>query len=148
MSDDIEALKEAEKENFSFTDTDADFAPPHTPHAHHVTHKREESDNWLGGVILITVGGVFLLTTVLGYSLQNWWALFILIPGLSKLVHATQTYRRDGRFSHRARHNFTWGLILTLVAFTFFFSWSWSAIWPVFLIIFGVGALLSGLLGN
>lgn len=145
MSDDIEALKEAEKENLSFTDTDVDFAPHQT---HHVTHKREEDGNWLGGVILITVGGVFLLTTVLGYSLQNWWALFILIPGLSKLVQAAQTYRRDGRFSHRARHNFTWGLILTLVACTFFFSWSWSAIWPVFLIIFGVGALLSGLLEN
>ncbi len=138
MSDDIEALKEAEKENMTLTETD--FAP------RPISHKGEEHNQWIGGVILVTVGAALLLTTVFGVVLHNWWALFILVPGLAKLVGAVQSYGRDGRFSHRARHNFTWGLILTLVACTFFFSWSWSAIWPVFLIVFGLGALLSGLL--
>lgn len=137
MSDEIELLKEAEKENMALTEVDS---PPH-----HL-HKGEEHHHWLGGVILITVGAALLLTTVFGVALHNWWALFILVPGLSKLVGAAQSYGHHGRFSHQARHNFTWGLILTLVACTFFFSWSWGAIWPVFLIIFGVGALLSGLL--
>ncbi len=138
MSDDIDALKEAEKEKSALTDVNT---PPY-----HITHKEEDHHHWLGGVILITVGAALLLTTVLGVALHNWWALFILVPGLSKLICAAQSLQRDGRFSPDTRSNFTWGLILILVACTFFFSWSWNAIWPLFLIILGISALLSGIL--
>jgi hypothetical protein len=140
MNDDIESLKDAEKEQLSFTDSDylADQQIP-TP---------KENNHWVGGFILITAGIVFLLTTVFGMSLHNWWALFILIPGCCKLVSAGQQYGRDGRFSHQVRGDLTWGLILILVASTFIFGLHWGAIWPIFLIIFGIGALLSGLLDH
>lgn len=138
MSDEIEVLKEAEKEQLSVTEADLPTAKGDNLPA--------DQNHWGAGIILIAIGTAFLLTTVFGFALQNWWALFILIPGVSKLAQAGQQYQRDGRFSSCARGNFTWGLILILVACTFFFSWSWSMIWPAFLIIFGVGALLSGLL--
>jgi len=37
-------------------------------------------------------------------------------------------------------------MILFFVAAVFLFGWSWGAVWPFFLIIAGLGALLSGLL--
>lgn len=138
MNDDIESLKDAEKEKLSFTDSD--FSTDRQIHA------PEENNHWGGGVILIAVGIVFLLTTVFDVTLHNWWALFILIPGCCKLIGAGQRYGHDGRFSHQVRSDLTWGLILILVASTFIFGLNWGAIWPIFLIIFGIGALLSGLL--
>jgi hypothetical protein len=139
MSDDIDSLKEVEKEKLAFADSD--FL------ADEQNNRSENHNHVASGLILVTVGVIFLLITVFGLALQNWWAIFIFIPGLSKLVHAGQQYQRDGRFSHCARSNFTWGLVLILVACAFFFSWNWGGIWPIFLIIFGIGALLNGLLG-
>lgn len=135
MSNEIDALKDAEKEKLSFEDS----ASTCMPGGHDMEH-------WTGGLILIGVGLVFLLTNLTGAALHNWWALFILVPGLVKVMKAVKFYQRDGRFSNRARDTFVWGFILILVAGTFLFNWSWGMIWPAFLIIFGLGALLSGLL--
>lgn len=138
MSDDIETLKETEKEKLTISE--GEFVP----------ESYDSDDNnashWTGGLILIGIGVIFLLANTTGFVIRNWWPIFILVPGVMNLANAMRNYQRDGRFSERVRQPFTWGLVLTVVACTFFFSWSWGAIWPVFLIIFGIGTLLAGLL--
>jgi putative Mn2+ efflux pump MntP len=103
-----------------------------------------ENKNWVGGVILIAIGLIFLVTNLGGFRLDNWWALFILIPAISNFGSAWGNYQANGRFTKSGRGSITGGLILSLIAFTFLFNWSWSVIWPVFLIIGGISALLGG----
>jgi hypothetical protein len=144
MSDDIESLKENEKEKMAFTQDE--FALDHPD-----GEKCDHPNHWVGGLVLIAIGLLFLSNTFgfsLGISFANWWALFILIPGVTNLGRSMSYYQRDGRFSGRTRHAFVWGLILTVVASTFLFNWSWNLVWPVFLIIFGLGAVLTGVLGE
>lgn len=143
MSDDIDVLKDEEKEKLILDESD--FEVDMTASNGRIT-TRKRNDNWVGGMILIGIGVVFLLANTTNIYINNWWALFILFPGVAKLVGSMRHYKDDGRFSDRVRGEFTWGLILCLVAGTFLFNWSWGLIWPVFIIIFGVGALLTGLL--
>jgi len=105
------------------------------------------SGSWIGGAVLIALGIVFLLQNV-GLDvpfLRNWWALFILFPAVSSLTRAWQVYRSNGqRFTGPVSGSLTGGLALMLVAATFLFGLSWSLIWPIFLILVGLGALIKG----
>ncbi len=95
---------------------------------------RFENNNWALGIALVLVGVLFLLNTLnlMDINLTNWWAIFILIPGLNMAVSGWRQYQRDGSFS--SRNSGFWGLILIIVAFTFFFNISWSYVFPVVLI--------------
>lgn len=135
MVEDIEVLKEAEKESSEqkeFAETDT-----HTIYQHN-------NSNWLPGVMLIAIGTIFLFTELTHFSLNNWWALFILIPAFSNFGQAWRRYQQDGRLSHAARGSLTGGLIIALIAFAFLFNLNWGLIWPIFLIIGGLSALLGG----
>lgn len=103
---------------------------------------------WVPGLILIGIGAFFLLRNFTDVRLDNWWALFILIPAFGSLGNFARTYRHEGRLNGEARGSLIGGLILTFVAATFLFGWDWGVVWPVFFIIGGIGALLSGLLGS
>lgn len=131
MFDDIDSLKEEEKKQDDYTHTSQS---PHR-HAH---------PNWLPGVVLIAVGVIFLFANLTGFYLQNWWALFILIPAISNFGKAWEKYQRNGRFTHSARRSLTGGAILTLIASAFLFDLDWGLVWPFFLIIGGVAALFNG----
>jgi len=122
MSDDISQLKAAEK------------APV----------KEERNRNWVAGIVLITIGLFFLVSNLTGFTINNWWALFILIPAISNFGRAWQSYQNDGRLSRAVRGSLTGGLILTLIASAFLFNLDWGLIWPLFLIIGGLAALLGG----
>lgn len=130
MSDTIDSLKEAEKEALN--------------DGNQSRRVKRHSGNTTGGLILIGIGTIFLLSQITGFHLHNWWALFILIPAVCKLNEAWQGYRADGRFTHSTRGAFIGGMLLTMVAFVFLFNLSWSLFWPVVLILLGVGALLNG----
>lgn len=125
MNEDITGLKEAEKEKM-----ETDVAP-HNP-------------NWVAGIVLIVVGVIFLLANTTNFHLNNWWALFILIPAAKNFSHAWNSYQRNGRLTRPARGSLTGGLILTLIASAFLFELNWGLIWPLFLIIGGFSALLGG----
>jgi hypothetical protein len=101
---------------------------------------------WIPGLVLIAIGAIFLLNNFTDFHLDNWWALFILIPAFGALGNFLRARRKDGRMSHEARGSLIGSLILFFIAAVFLFGWSWGAVWPVFLIIAGIGALLSGLL--
>lgn len=101
---------------------------------------------WIPGVVLIGIGGFFLLNNFTSFELNNWWALFILIPAFGSLGNFMRAYRKDGRLSGEARGSLIGSMIMFFVTAIFLFELDWSAVWPVFLIIGGIGALLSGLL--
>ena len=101
---------------------------------------------WLGGVILIVLGVIFLLQNVRGFYLNNWWALFILIPALGSFADAWNAYRQTSRLSRRVRGALISGCVFLLVTFTFLFNWNWGIVLPVLLIIWGLSLLLNSLL--
>ena len=97
--------------------------------------------------MLILIGVVFLVRNISGLSLDNWWALFILIPAITSLGNAWRTYRSSDRHSSAVRGSLVGGLMMLVVAMIFLFELDWGMIWPVFLIIAGLGGLLAWLLG-
>ena len=130
MNDDISGLKEAEQERFE----DENHTPP----------EKRGKNNSVAGLVLIAIGLIFLISNVTNWHLDNWWALFIMIPALTNFCKAWRSYQRHGRFTRSARGSLTGGLILTLVSSAFLFDLDWGLIWPLFLIIGGLSALMGG----
>jgi hypothetical protein len=99
---------------------------------------------WIAGGVLILLGIVFIVQNVAGISLANWWALLILIPALGSLVTAFQMYERNGkRFTAASRGPLVGGLVLLAVAAVFLFRLDWGTVWPLILILVGLGLLLT-----
>lgn len=103
------------------------------------------SGAWIPGLVFIALGVFFLLRNYTDFELDNWWALFILIPAFGALGNFWRTYRSKGRMSSEAAGSLVGALLLGTVAAIFLLGLSWSMMWPVFLIIVGFGALLSGM---
>jgi len=96
----------------------------------------------LGGVVLIGIGIIFLLRNFNLLQLDfKWWALFILIPAVGAFAAAWNTYRQSGNFNRKVRSGIVGGLTLVIVAAIFLLSLDWGKVWPVFIILAGVGAL-------
>ena len=104
------------------------------------------SGAWVGGIILILLGVIFLLQNIRGIYLNNWWALFILIPAFSSFGDAWNNYRQAGRLSRRVRGGLVSGCVFLLITATFLLNWNWGVVLPVLLIIWGVTLLLNSLL--
>jgi len=136
MADTIDTLKEAEKEAM-----ENDHQPLSVTPSRQV---RRHNGNITGGLILIGIGTLFLLSQLTGFHLHNWWALFILVPGLVKLNEARQGYRANGRLADNTRGALIGGTLLTMVAFFFLFNLSWHLFWPLILVLLGIGMLLNG----
>lgn len=96
----------------------------------------------VAGVILIVLGIVFLGQVWGWFTLDNWWALFIFIPAAFAFASAWGAYRRHGGFSREATGPLTGGLVLSFVALMLLFDWDWGLLWPVFLVLVGLGMLL------
>lgn len=100
--------------------------------------------NWAGGIILIVLGGIFLLqnTGLLG-TFDNWWALFILIPAIGSFASAWNLYQRAGNaWTGAVTGAVIGGFVLTSIAVAFLFGWNIGQLWPIFLIIGGLSILL------
>ncbi len=106
---------------------------------------------WIMGLILIILGGLFLLRTTGNFNipLTNWWALFILIPAVGALSSAWRMYKDAGdRFTGPARGSLLVGLVLTFVTFVFLFDLSWTYVGPILIIVVGIAIILNYVLGN
>ncbi len=102
---------------------------------------------WLGGVILIALGIIFLLQNLGAPVLNNWWALFILIPAVGAFGNAWRDYRyAGGRLTGSARWSLIVGLILTMVTAIFLFNLNWGLLGPLLIILAGIGLLMNALL--
>ena len=105
-----------------------------------------EGGVWIGGVILIGLGMIFLLQNTGALYLQNWWALFILLPALGSFGESFTEYRVSGRFNARARGSLVAGLVFTAIASVFLFNLNFSLLLPIILIVAGVGILFNTVL--
>lgn len=101
---------------------------------------KADNDNWAVGIALILVGGLFMLDTmgIIDIRLTNWWAIFILIPGLNMVFRGWRHFQASQ--SHHGRNTAFWGMMLIVLAFTLFFNVSWELIFPAGLI--GAGLYL------
>jgi hypothetical protein len=107
---------------------------------------RPRGGSLIWGVVLVVVGGLFLLQNISPFRLVNWWAIFILIPAIGSFVAAFQKYKADGRLSAPARGSLFGGLIFTTVAAIFLFNLDLGRYWPVFIIAAGLAVLANSLL--
>jgi hypothetical protein len=101
---------------------------------------------WVGGLILIVLGVVFMLQSA-GIMVGNWWTIFIYIPALVSFYNAIRSWRRDGRFSAAASGSFTGGLLLATVATILLFN-AMAVWWPMILVAIGFGLIAGSLLGR
>jgi hypothetical protein len=97
--------------------------------------------SWVVGAVLILVGILIMFPNLTTFSLQNWWALFILIPAVGAFGNAWRTYQSDKRLSTAARASLIGGFILVMVAAVFLLNLNWTILGPVLLILGGLGLL-------
>jgi hypothetical protein len=101
------------------------------------------SGSWVVGAILILIGIFTMLDNLTGFTLENWWALFILLPALGAFGNAWRAYQKDERLSASARASLISGFILTMLAAIFLLNLNWTILGPVLLILAGLGLLVN-----
>jgi hypothetical protein len=98
----------------------------------------------IAGLLLVLLGVVFLLQTS-GYftiQLQNWGALFILIPVVAAFDRAYREYRFAGnQLTAQARGAAMVGIVLIIVTVVILFNLNWAIYGPVLIILVGLGLL-------
>ena len=102
------------------------------------------STGWIFGLLLILLGGAFLLqsTGIYNLPLKNWWALFILLPAIGTLESAWRAYTEAGnQLTSAATSALMVGAVLLLITFAFLFDISWTFFGPVLLILVGLGII-------
>jgi hypothetical protein len=98
---------------------------------------------WVGAVILIAVGAIFLLRNM-GFPLpHHWWALFLLIPAGASLAAAWRVYVRDGQVNSAVIGSLFGAAILIglMLIFLLDVAVNWDLLWPVVLIVLGLSLL-------
>lgn len=92
--------------------------------------------------VMILVGLVLVGANLLGTTLDNWWALFMLIPAFFLLAAVWRDYKENGRLTSKS----TGFLIASLAIFTmvaiFLFDLNWGVLWPLAFIFGGIAVLL------
>lgn len=107
--------------------------------------------SWIAGLIMILLGVAFLIRTTgnFDFPLNNWWALFILIPAVGAFDTAIRMYRNsNNQLTAPAGGSLLVGLVLTFVTASFLFNLNWSLFGPVILILAGIGILATAMLGR
>jgi hypothetical protein len=101
---------------------------------------------WMGGLILIVIGGAVLVQNLTGIHLLNWWALFILIPAVGAFASAWNIYQKNGRLTSGGRGSLIGGFILAIISAAFLFNLDLGNFWPVLLILAGLAVVTNALL--
>jgi 4-hydroxybenzoate polyprenyltransferase len=107
---------------------------------------RRHNSGWIWGLLLIFAGGLLLLQNVTNFQLNNWWALFILIPSFGSFTDAWSHYKDQGRVSGRVRNSLVSGFIFACIAAFFLFNLSLGQYWPVLIILAGLAVLVNAIL--
>ncbi len=109
---------------------------------------QERSERVGGAILLILLGAFFFLQQQRVFPDNvNWWALFILVPGVVLLY---QGFTQRNAFDEMNNGKLVGGAILALIGLGFLLnledgllsSLPWGTIWPLFLIAGGVALLL------
>jgi len=120
----------------------SDPSPQATP-----PERSRRHGHWVLAVVLILVGVVFLVKSTgwLGpdWDFDNWWALFILIPAAGSFGNAWNSYVSNGhRLTSAAARSLMFGLVFVAITVVFLLKLDWGKVWPVLLIIVGLGLIL------
>lgn len=107
--------------------------------------RQSSAYGWIAGVVLILIGLGFLAQNFGGFRMDNWWALFILIPAVGSLAAAYENYRTNQSLTTAGRSSLVLGVFLTALTVMFLFDLSMSIFWPALLILAGVALLAGGL---
>ena len=88
--------------------------------------------------------GLVVASNLTGFSFQNWWALFILIPAIYQLSIVWRGYQENGRLTSASTGPLIGGLGALAVAAVFLIDGiSWGVIWPIAFVFGGISLLLS-----
>jgi O-antigen/teichoic acid export membrane protein len=104
---------------------------------------------WAAGLVIVALGVYFLGRNAgwwdSDWNLHNWWALFILIPAVGSFAGAWRAYVAAGRrFGAGSARPLVIGLLLVAVTVILLLELDWQNVWPILLVIVGVGLLLAG----
>jgi hypothetical protein len=108
---------------------------------HEARWQRRGRYGWLGGAFLILLGIVILLQNMGIAVLQNWWALFILIPAFWSFVAAWENYQEHGQITRHGVWSLIVGVGLTMLSGYFLLGLTLGPYWPFLLIIAGIALL-------
>jgi drug/metabolite transporter (DMT)-like permease len=126
--------------------TESDMPSLDSPSSSDTARGYRGDRTWVLGLALIVVGAVLLAQQLIGLRLVNWWALILLIPAFGAFESAVRRYHKRGTaFSGSVTGSFVTGLSLLAVTVIFLFGLDWSTIWPIFIILAGIGALLGAI---
>lgn len=103
----------------------------------------DKGSNWIMALVMIVVGIGLLASNFTEFSLNNWWALFLLIPAITMLRNVWVDYQAHGRLTSRSTGALIGGLTVLAAMAVFLFNLSWSGLWPLGFIFGGISVLLS-----
>ncbi|MFZ0546809.1 MAG: hypothetical protein WAM60_15290 [Candidatus Promineifilaceae bacterium] len=105
---------------------------------------------WVGGVILIVIGVLYLLGMYdILPNFTNWWAFFILLPAAGTFSAALGAYRRNGgEFTTEVVGPLVASLFFVALTAVFLFELNFSWVMPLFLIAAGVLLLFRSFFGQ
>jgi len=104
---------------------------------------------WVAGLLLVLLGLAFLMDNLGTFSIpmDNWWALFVLIPALGAFDKAWQSYRQAGnQLTSVVGGSLLAGFVLLVVTAVLLFNLNWSIFGPILIILVGVGVIVNFLL--
>jgi len=104
-------------------------------------HERRAQIPWLAGVILVGLGLIFLFRNLEIFDLEQWWALFFLIPAAASFSDAWRHYRQAGEMKGRAVGSVIAGVLFVILTIAFLFGFDWRTYWPLILILVGIAVL-------
>jgi peptidoglycan/LPS O-acetylase OafA/YrhL len=140
----IEMSENSQNDSSTNNDSNSEYYDRRAARRQRIEERRAgRSGSWVVGAILILVGIVIMLQNLTSFDLENWWALFILIPALGAFGNAWRAYQKDERLSAPARASLISGVILTMVTAVFLLGLNWTILGPILLILAGVGLLLN-----
>lgn len=96
----------------------------------------------IGSLLLILLGSVFLARNLGFIQLENWWALFFLIPAVGALGGAYAAYRRHGGVTSRVAGSLVAALIFLALSIAFLIGLDWGVYWPITLVLVGLAMLI------
>lgn len=103
----------------------------------------KRSTGWkLLAASLLFTGVILTLQFTLHAGLPNWWAWFMVFPGIMAWALAHQVYQQEG-YTPRVGGTFALGLPVVMVGLIFVLNLDWGRVWPLFIIMAGLMALLS-----
>jgi hypothetical protein len=103
--------------------------------------ERRSRYGWAGGAFLILLGIIILLQNMGFAVLQNWWALFLLIPAFWSFVGGWENYQQHGQLTRHGVWSWVVGVGLTLLSGFFLLDLNLTPYWPLLLIVAGIALL-------